>query len=51
MIAGKVWGKTELIEANCSLEFHRIDTKKVEYVPSINTNTSSMDFMWLQVKC
>ena len=28
MIAGKVWGKTELIEANCSLEFHRIDTKK-----------------------
>ena len=27
MIAGKVWGNTELIEANGSLEFHRIETK------------------------
>ena len=25
MIEGKVWGKTELIEANNSLEFHRIE--------------------------
>ena len=25
MIAGKVWGTTELIEANCALEFHRIE--------------------------
>ena len=24
-IAGKIWGKTELIEANGSCEFHRID--------------------------
>ena len=28
MIAGKVWGSTELIEANGALEFHRIFTKK-----------------------
>jgi quercetin dioxygenase-like cupin family protein len=28
MIAGKVWGSTELIEANGALEFHRIDAKK-----------------------
>lgn len=27
MIEGKVWGKTELIEANSSLEFHRIEIK------------------------
>jgi mannose-6-phosphate isomerase-like protein (cupin superfamily) len=25
MIAGKVWGQTELLEANNSLEFHRIE--------------------------
>jgi mannose-6-phosphate isomerase-like protein (cupin superfamily) len=28
MIAGKVWGQTELLEANGVLEFHRIETKK-----------------------
>ena len=28
MIAGKVWGQTELLEANGVLEFHRIDIKK-----------------------
>ena len=28
MIEGKVWGQTELIEANSSLEFHRIEIKK-----------------------
>jgi len=28
MIAGKVWGKTELIEANGTLEFHRIEMQK-----------------------
>ena len=28
MIAGKVWGSTELIEANGALEFHRIATRK-----------------------
>ena len=28
MIAGKVWGTTELIERNGVLEFHRIKTKK-----------------------
>jgi len=28
MIEGKVWGNTKLIEANSSLEFHRIDIKK-----------------------
>ena len=28
MIAGKVWGSTELIEANGALEFHRIEMKK-----------------------
>ena len=27
-ISGKIWGKTELILANSSLEFHRIDYKK-----------------------
>ena len=27
-IAGKIWGSTELILANSSLEFHRIDFKK-----------------------
>ena len=27
MIAGKVWGQTELIHANGVLEFHRIDFK------------------------
>jgi quercetin dioxygenase-like cupin family protein len=27
MIAGKVWGKTELLEANGVLEFHRIEAK------------------------
>lgn len=27
MIAGKIWGNTELIEANHALEFHRIETK------------------------
>ena len=26
--AGKIWGSTELILANSSLEFHRIDFKK-----------------------
>ena len=26
-IAGKIWGQTELILANSSLEFHRIDYK------------------------
>ena len=26
--AGKIWGQTELIEANCSCEFHRIDFVK-----------------------
>ena len=26
--AGKIWGETELILANNSLEFHRIDYKK-----------------------
>jgi len=25
MIAGKVWGSTELVEANSTLEFHRIE--------------------------
>jgi len=25
MISGKVWGQTELLEANSSLEFHRIE--------------------------
>lgn len=25
--SGKIWGQTELIEANGSLEFHRIETK------------------------
>jgi len=24
-IAGKVWGQTELVEANGALEFHRIE--------------------------
>jgi mannose-6-phosphate isomerase-like protein (cupin superfamily) len=28
MIAGKVWGQTELLEANGVLEFHRIEVKK-----------------------
>lgn len=28
MFAGKVWGTTELIEANCALEFHRIEMIK-----------------------
>jgi len=28
MIAGKVWGSTELIEANGALEFHRIEMNK-----------------------
>jgi hypothetical protein len=28
MKAGKVWGQTELLEANGVLEFHRIETKK-----------------------
>jgi len=28
MKAGKVWGITRLIEANCALEFHRVDMKK-----------------------
>lgn len=28
MIAGKVWGVTELLESNPSLEFHRIEVKK-----------------------
>ena len=27
-VAGKIWGKTELILANSSCEFHRIDFKK-----------------------
>jgi len=27
MISGKIWGETELIEANHALEFHRIETK------------------------
>jgi len=27
MLAGKVWGKTELLEANGVLEFHRIEAK------------------------
>ena len=27
MKAGKIWGQTELILANSSLEFHRIDYK------------------------
>ena len=27
MIAGKVWGETELLEANHALEFHRIVAK------------------------
>ena len=28
MKAGKIWGTTELVEANCALEFHRIEMKK-----------------------
>ncbi len=28
MIAGKVWGATELLEANGVLEFHRIEARK-----------------------
>jgi mannose-6-phosphate isomerase-like protein (cupin superfamily) len=28
MIAGKIWGSTQNIEANASLEFHRIDIVK-----------------------
>lgn len=28
MISGKIWGSTELIFENCSLEFHRITFKK-----------------------
>ena len=28
VIAGKVWGNTELVEANGVLEFHRIEIKK-----------------------
>ena len=27
MIAGKIWGETELIEANNALEFHRIEMR------------------------
>ena len=34
-IAGKIWGSTELILANSSLEFHRIDYKK-EKLNNIN---------------
>ena len=33
----KIWGTTELLEANCSLEFHRIEMKKVS-AQSIYTN-------------
>jgi mannose-6-phosphate isomerase-like protein (cupin superfamily) len=28
MLSGKVWGKTELLEANGVLEFHRVEIKK-----------------------
>jgi len=28
MKAGKVWGQTELLEANGVLEFHRIEAEK-----------------------
>ena len=28
MIAGKIWGQTELLEANGVLEFHRIEAQK-----------------------
>jgi mannose-6-phosphate isomerase-like protein (cupin superfamily) len=28
MIAGKVWGQTELLEANNTLEFHRINVEQ-----------------------
>jgi quercetin dioxygenase-like cupin family protein len=28
MIAGKIWGTTELLEANGSLEFHRIEIRQ-----------------------
>ena len=28
MKAGKIWGTTELVEANCALEFHRIEMQK-----------------------
>ncbi len=27
MIAGKIWGQTELLEANGVLEFHRIEAQ------------------------
>ena len=27
-VAGKIWGQTELLEANGALEFHRIEFKK-----------------------
>ena len=31
MIAGKVWGGTELIEANGALEFHRIEMNNHQF--------------------
>jgi hypothetical protein len=38
MISGKVWGSTELIEANGALEFHRIATRKGGVCTFMNLN-------------
>ena len=40
MKAGKIWGNTELIEANGALEFHRIEMEEGG-VCSFGTRTSS----------
>lgn len=41
MIAGKVWGQTELIEANGACEFHRI-----EYKAGMQCSEHKHEFKW-----
>ena len=48
MIAGKVWGTTELVERNGVLEFHRIETKELRHVHVNDPNGRGPGFGNLQ---
>ena len=51
MIEGKVWGQTELLEANGVLEFHRIETKKAVCVQNTSISINGMVSLWKKVHC
>ena len=50
MKAGKIWGQTELLEANGVLEFHRIEAKAGGVCSKHKPNTNGTVFLLNQEK-